>query len=182
MAKTGFLIWITGLAGSGKTTLGQSVRRRLLSSGVPTVLLDGDALRAMTGGVFGYGIEDRRRCAEFYSRLCKLMTEQNLNVICCTISMFDSVRALNRTSVVNYLEVYLNADPELLKARDQKSLYSRETASEVMGRDLAVEVPKNPDLTFELGQKGLDAELMAEQVLAAVAQRGWRRADDQVQY
>jgi len=183
VARPGFLIWITGLSGSGKTTLGESVHRRLRTRGTSTILLDGDSLRAMTGDVFGYAIEDRRRCAEFYFRLCKMLTEQNVNVICCTISMFDSVRKMNRETISRYLEVFLNAPMDLLKLRDQKQLYTQsEVESNVMGRGQSVELPKHCDLSFDLGAVGLDSAMMTDRLLGMIAERGWETLHDQVQY
>lgn len=165
----GFLVWITGLAGSGKTTLGRSLHAALAGSGVHAVLLDGDALREITGGVFGYDRDDRLRCAEFYSRLCSHLAAQGVNVICCTVSMFEAVRERNRSTVPRYLEVYLRASSELLRERNQRGLYAGDDETkDVVGLDLAMEEPRRPDLVFELGEAGLPVEVMTERVLAAL--------------
>ena len=93
--------------------------------------------------------------------------------------MFDSVRALNRATVHQYLEVYLRASPELLCKRDQKHLYTRdEVAGDVMGRGLPIETPRNPDLEFALGAVGIEIGKMTDQVVDAILQRGWRRMND----
>lgn len=60
------------------------------------MFLDGDILREVFGNDLGYSKEDRRKCAMRYSRLCAMLQRQGMNVICCTISMFDSVRDWNR--------------------------------------------------------------------------------------
>lgn len=171
MKNSGTLIWITGLAGSGKTTLGRELQGELGRNGRKFILLDGDQLREITGGLFGYSLEDRRRCAEFYSRLCETLTRQGVNVICCTISMFHSVRDLNRAKILNYFEIYLKADIALLNARNQKNLYSQTGDNKVMGKDLTIEEPLHPDLTFTLGESGLPLNEMVRQASAEILQR-----------
>lgn len=166
---SGFLIWITGLAGSGKSTLGRELHAELGRKGLPSILLDGDQLREITGGVFGYSLEERRRCAEFYSRLCEILTQQGVNIICCTISMFEAVRNRNRSHIPRYFEIYLKADMALLNSRNQKKLYQGNP--NVMGCDLAVEVPQHPDLTFDLGVHGLKLEEMARRSTQEIVKR-----------
>jgi len=167
--QKGTLIWVTGLAGSGKTTLGKDLQSELRKSGLSCILLDGDQLREITGGIFGYTLEERKLCAEFYSRLCEVLTRQGVNVICCTISMFDSVRQMNRSQVQNYFEIYLKADPKLLASRNQKNLYT--AGKGVMGVDLEIEEPKAADLTFNLGENGLPLSEMSRTASNKILQR-----------
>lgn len=168
-AREGFLVWVTGLAGSGKTTLGRSLRDSLVASGTPAVLLDGDELREVAGGVFGYDRDGRLRCAQFYSRLCTLLTDQGVNVICCTVSMFESVRERNRRRVPRYLEIYLRAPNALLRARNQHDLYAAKPGTgPVVGVDLEPEEPAHPDLVFDLGESGLPIAGMREQAMATI--------------
>ena len=63
----------------------------------------------------GYTKEERRKCAMRYSRLCAMLQEQDMNVICCTISMFDSVREWNRKNIYNYKEIYVKVSMDTLK-------------------------------------------------------------------
>ena len=88
--------WITGLAGAGKTTIGKLLYEKIREKESNTVFLDGDILREVFGNDLGYSKEDRRKCAMRYSRLCAMLQRQGMNVICCTISMLDSVRDWNR--------------------------------------------------------------------------------------
>lgn len=146
--------WLTGLSGAGKTTIGRELYAQLRENNPAIVLLDGDALRAVFGDNFGYSTDERRKCAMCYSRLCKLLAEQGITIVCCTISMFDSVREWNRTNIPGYVEVYIKASPEVLRKRDQKGLYSglqTGTSSHIMGMDLRMEEPKTPDVIIENG-------------------------------
>lgn len=148
----GTVYWITGLSGAGKTTIGKLLYERIKEKHSNTVFLDGDVLRKVFGYDLGYTKEERRKCAMRYARLCAMLQEQNMNVICCTISMFDSVREWNKENIVEYIEIYVKVSMDTLKARDQKGLYSGmigEIQKEVVGISMDIEEPKCPDLILE---------------------------------
>ncbi len=140
--------WLTGLSGAGKTTIGRLWRDALRVAGETVIFLDGDEMRAVFGAGLGFSGADRRRLAESYGRLCALLASQGVTVVCCTISMFDSVRAWNRANIPGYYEVYIEATMETLRRRDQKGLYSR-NADNVAGVGLQVELPSTPDLVLD---------------------------------
>lgn len=148
----GTVYWITGLSGAGKTTIGKIVYEKLKAEQPNTVFLDGDTLRQVFGGDLGYGREDRRKCAMRYSRLCAMLAEQDINVICCTISMFHSIREWNRTHIHDYREIYVKVTWDTLQKRDQKGLYSGSKAGgkeTVVGIHVDFEEPQQPDLTLQ---------------------------------
>lgn len=148
----GTVYWITGLSGAGKTTIGKLFYEQLQKQYPNTIFLDGDTLRSVFGDCFGYSREERRKCAMCYARLCKMLQEQGMNVVCCTISMFDSVRDWNRENIKGYQEIYVKVSMETLRARDQKGLYSgitNEKQKEVAGIHVDIEEPKSPDLILE---------------------------------
>ena len=91
-----------------------------------------------------------------------------MNVVCCTISMFDSVRDWNREHIRNYKEIYVKVSMETLKRRDQKGLYSGKTDEEykeIVGVQLEMEEPKSPDLILENDGKKMMIEKMVEKIL-----------------
>lgn len=140
--------WLTGLSGAGKTTIGRLWHKELREMGERAVLLDGDELRAVFGGGFGFTAEARLKLAMSYARLCALLSGQGITVVCCTISMFDCVREWNRANIPGYYEVYIEASMDTLRWRDQKGLYSQ-NAENVAGVGLQVEMPKTPDLILD---------------------------------
>lgn len=152
-----FVYWITGLSGAGKTTIGQLFYQRLKSKYPNTVFLDGDSLRSVFGNDLGYMEEDRKKCAMRYSRLCSMLQQQEINVVICTISMFDSIRDWNRKYIGGYREVYVKVSMDVLRKRDQKGLYSsseKGIETEIAGIQVKIEEPKNPDLIlYNDGQK-----------------------------
>jgi cytidine diphosphoramidate kinase len=143
--------WITGLSGAGKTTIGRLLVDKLKKSGQCVVYLDGDILRDVLGSTASHTIGERKELAMYYSRMCKMMVDQDFTVVCATISMFNDVRDWNRENIPGYVEVYLKVPIEVLIERDQKQLYSRAKAGEisnVMGLDVEVDEPQNPDVTL----------------------------------
>lgn len=150
--KKGILYWITGLSGAGKTTVGNALYYELREKNPSVVILDGDILKSLVGDSLGYSREDREKRAYHYSNMCKILTDQGISVVICTIAMFDSVRAWNRKNIERYVEVYLKVDKDILIKRDRKGLYSRHQAgavTDVAGLDVEVEFPKTPDITIE---------------------------------
>lgn len=142
------MLWLTGLSGAGKTTIGTLLYQALKRQKDNVVFLDGDQLRQVFGDDLGYTPDQRRKSAMRNARLCKLLADQGLDVICCTISMFDSVRDWNRANIPGYVEVYVKVSMETLRKRDQKGLYSQGDGA-VAGVNFSVEEPKQPDLVLE---------------------------------
>lgn len=140
----GTVYWITGLPGSGKTTLAKLFHRHLQTHSPSALLLDGDTLREILGETASFQPEDRLRLAFIYSRLCKCLSEQGSDVVIATVSMFHACRAWNRAHLRNYREIYLRTPLNILRARDQKGLYSRQELALT-----AFEEPEAPDYTLE---------------------------------
>lgn len=140
--------WITGLSGAGKTTIGTLWYEELRRSKDNVVFLDGDTLRQVFGDDLGFTEEDRRKSAMRNARLCALLAGQGIDVVCCTISMFDSVRDWNRENIPGYREIYVKVSMDTLRKRDQKNLYSQ-ASQDVAGVHFQVEEPKHPDIVLE---------------------------------
>lgn len=148
----GVVYWITGLSGAGKTTIGKLLYEQIRKQQLNTVFLDGDILRKIFGSDLGYTEEERKKCAMRYARLCAMLEEQDMNVVCCTISMFDSVREWNRNNIHNYREIYIKVSMNTLCKRDQKGLYSGKALGAenfVAGLHFKAEEPKSPDLVLQ---------------------------------
>ena len=144
----GRVYWITGLAGAGKTTIGNALYYILKEKYSNVIILDGDILKSIVGEM-GYSYKERLERAHRYAELCKVLSDQGITVIICTIAMFDSVREWNRQNINGYTEIYLEVDIDVLIERDRKGLYSRHKKGEVVevaGIDTEVELPKSPDL------------------------------------
>lgn len=145
--EKGTVYFFTGLAGAGKTTIGGLFYRRLKARKPNVFCADGDAM----DGVFertGYSTAARLKDAKQLFRLCRALSEQGIDVVVCSISMYDEVRDWNRANIGQYKEIYIKVARETLFRRDQKKLYSSGT-KEVVGVDLPYDEPKHPDAVVE---------------------------------
>ncbi len=153
MAK---LIWITGLSGSGKTTIGKEVFLCIKEKYSNTIFLDGDAFREIVGNDLGHNVQDRLKNAKRIHRMCKFLISQNINVICATMSLYKEIHELNRKEIKNYFEVFIECDIDELIKRDQKDLYTeaiKGTRDDVVGVNLPYDKPQNCDLVIDNSKK-----------------------------
>lgn len=141
----GTVFWITGLSGAGKTTIGKIVFDKIKSTKDNVVFLDGDILRKTIAFDLGYTQEDRHESAQRNVRLCKMLADQDIDVVCCTICMFDDIREWNRDNNEKYIEVYLKVPIDKLMERNQKNLYIN-APDKLVGLGVGMEEPKNPDV------------------------------------
>ncbi|MDR3000516.1 MAG: adenylyl-sulfate kinase [Fibromonadaceae bacterium] len=137
--------WLTGLSGAGKTTIGRELYKQWKKNEPALVLLDGDELREVFGGAYGYTREDRKKISMQYSKLCKMLAEQGINVILCGIILLEEIRQWNYANIPNYKEIFISVPMDILKQRDKKGLYGGK-ADNVMGVDIAADFPAKPDL------------------------------------
>jgi adenylylsulfate kinase-like enzyme len=115
------VIWITGFSSAGKTTVGRKVEKLLRNEGVNTILLDGDDLRSILDGHWGYEREDRVELAHVYFRLCSHLAAQGYTVVISAVAMYTEVREWLLENVPGFLEVYLDVPDAERKERDEKS-------------------------------------------------------------
>lgn len=159
----GAVIWITGLPASGKSTVARAVVERLRAADVASVLLDGDELRGTIAPDLGYGLDDRRRCAERYAKLAMLLASQGLHVVVATISMFAAVRAWTRAHAPRYVEVYLDVSEPERRARDHRGIHRER---DVVGVDLPYEPPTSADV---VARDDSTVEATADRILSVLA-------------
>ena len=164
--QEGMFYFITGLHGSGKTTIGKALKKCISQDKKTIVLLDGDELRIAFGGKYGYDKQTREDLAMNYVRIARILCKQGIDVILCTISLFHNVRKWNRDNFQRYYEVYLEASHEILLERDKLKLYEKaEQGKEkyVYSVDLDYEKPQNPDMViFNNGKES--AEELARKI------------------
>ncbi|MBF0153811.1 MAG: adenylyl-sulfate kinase [Magnetococcales bacterium] len=171
---SGTVYWITGLAGSGKTTVGSRLAKKLRLLGRPPVFLDGDMLRDIFGAQQAHSPGERLVLAMRYAHLCRMLANQGFDVVCATISMFPEVWSWNRKNIRNYRQIYLRVGIDVLVQRDQRQIYSRFLAGKlqhVMGMDIPVRDPEPADIVVDNdGSKTPDA--IVEGILDAISLKG----------
>jgi adenylylsulfate kinase-like enzyme len=167
--KSSKIFWITGLSGSGKTSLAIELSLQLRKQGIPLVILDGDELRdiffshASAGNI--YDRETRLLIAMKYSYLCKMIASQGVTVVIATISLFKEIHDWNRKNLPGYIEIYLKVPLIELRRRDPKLIYKRFDSGElsnIAGLDLIIDEPVSPDLIFEFDPLKTVYDILAE--------------------
>jgi adenylylsulfate kinase len=140
--------WITGLSASGKSTMANMLTDYLKKKNKPVIMLDGDILRDIFN-VKAYSLEERYKLGLKFSALCKLIVENDINVVIGIIGLFHKLHSWNKKNIPNYCEIFLNVPKEELIHRDPKGIYKKALKGQlknVMGIDLKVEFPLKPDI------------------------------------
>lgn len=140
-------IWMTGLSGSGKSTIANVLENKLLNSGYHTFILDGDNTRLGLNKGLGFSEEDRIENIRRVAEVCKLMNDAGLIVICSFISPFEKNREDAREIIgEGFIEVFIDAQLAICEERDPKGLYKKARNGEIRdftGISSPFETPKN---------------------------------------
>ena len=145
------VIWLTGLSGSGKSTIANGVEKRIHSLGMHAYVLDGDNLRMGLNSDLGFTPEDRAENVRRISEVAKVLVDAGLIVLVAVISPFeaDRQRAKSLFDEGEFFEVFVDTPVEVCVQRDPKGLYKKANSGEIpnfTGVGQGYEIPKDPDL------------------------------------
>ncbi len=170
-ASKGLTVWLTGLSGSGKSTVAAELERRLVSAGRAAYLLDGDNLRHGLNADLGFGPADRAENVRRVGEVAQLFADAGLVSVVSLVSPYqvdrDRVRAAHERSGLRFVEVFMDTPLDVCEARDPKGMYARARAGEIRGFtgvDDPYEPPPQAEITLRPGHGGPSA--MADWVLA----------------
>jgi len=151
----GATVWLTGLSGSGKSTVASALTVLLTQRGVLTYTLDGDNLRHGLNGDLGFSAEDRAENVRRVGEVARLFADAGVIAIVPLISPYragrDHARALHTAAGLPFFEVHVDTPIEVCEARDPKGLYAKARAGELTGFtgiDDPYEAPVAADLTI----------------------------------
>lgn len=147
--QQGFVLWMTGLSGAGKTTIAEIMEGELRERGIKIERLDGDIVRQSLTKDLGFTKEDRASNIERVTFVAKLLSRNGVACICSFISPYQSVRDKVRMETTNFLEVHIDAELDVLIERDVKGLYKKAIAGEIpnfTGISDPYEAPEDPDI------------------------------------
>lgn len=156
----GFVIWLTGMTGAGKTTLAHQVAKRFAAAGRPIELLDGDAPGEILTRGLGVTKEERDTAVRRLGAVAKMLARHGAGVVVASLSPFREPRDAVRRDVRRFVEVFVDAPMETLLARDTEGVYRRALAHEltnVAGIDDPYEPPTHPELVIRSDQEKPDA-------------------------
>jgi adenylylsulfate kinase len=170
------VIWLTGLSGSGKSTIANVLEQKLAASGKHTYLLDGDNIRHGLCGDLGFADKDRVENIRRISEVAKLFVDAGLIVITAFISPFRTDRKFcrNLLEAGEFVEVFVDTPLEVCEQRDPKGLYQKARQGDIKhftGIDSAYETPESPEvhLTFD----GETPDQSADKLIAALTEKGY---------
>ena len=149
-----FVIWFTGLSGSGKSTIANRVESELFKKGIKTFSLDGDNIRKGLNNNLGFSYEDRNENLRRIAEVSKLFVESGSVVVASFISPLKKGREMVQDIIgkENFVEVFVNTSIEECERRDVKGLYKKARAAEIKnftGISSLYEEPDNPDLEIK---------------------------------
>lgn len=166
LGQRGIMIWMTGLSGSGKSTVALGVERELHGRGILCRILDGDNIRAGINSNLGFSPEDRRENIRRIAEIGKLFVDTSIVTIACFVSPTRELREMARDIIgaEDFREVYIATPLEECERRDVKGLYARARRGEVKdftGISAPFEAPEHPDLCLDTSRMTLREEVEA---------------------
>jgi adenylylsulfate kinase len=175
-AHKGACVWLTGLSGSGKSTIGNRVDQLLAERRVRSFVLDGDNVRQGLSSDLGFDAAARSENIRRIGEVAKLFVEAGVVVITAFISPFreDRARVRARMGPGDFVEVWVAAPLEVCEARDPKGLYRKARAGEMKemtGIDSPYEEPGSPEVVVRSDQE--DVEASAQRVVRYLEERGY---------
>ncbi len=141
----GIVFWITGLSGSGKTSLAKGISKTIGSIYGPYIEISGDDLRYLFK-MKKYDGKSRYKYAQAYSKLCKRIADQNINVIFSTVSLMNKIRRWNKKNIKNYVEIYVKSNINKILKKGSKKILRKPRS--LVGLHIKPEFPINSDITI----------------------------------
>ena len=155
------VLWLTGLSGSGKSTIAEALERKLHNSGYFAQVLDGDNIRSGINSNLGFSIEDRQENIRRIAEIGKLYLHSGIITINSFISPTVEIRNFAKQTIgeENFIEIYINAPIEVCEQRDVKGLYQKARKGIIKGFtgiDSPYEPPINPTIEIRTDQLSLE--------------------------
>ncbi|MCB0507998.1 MAG: adenylyl-sulfate kinase [Bacteroidetes bacterium] len=159
-------IWMTGLSGSGKSTIAQGLEKRLYADGFLTAVLDGDNIRTGINNNLGFSEADRNENIRRIAEVNKLFLSNGIITINSFVSPTIDIRTMAKNIIgeQDFYEVYINASFEECAKRDVKGLYKKALNGEIKnftGLDAPFEAPENPTLEIQTTAQSIDESIEA---------------------
>lgn len=156
-----FVIWFTGLSGSGKSTIANKVEQVLFESGIQTYTLDGDNIRMGINKGLGFNENDRHENLRRIAEIAKLFIDAGVVTIAAFVSPLEKDRELVKSIIGadDFVEVFVHTSLHECEKRDVKGLYKKARAGEIKnftGISAPYENPANPDVLIETEKESVE--------------------------
>jgi adenylyl-sulfate kinase len=170
----GFVVWLTGLSGAGKTTIANELAGRLRDAGQLTEVLDGDEIRQTLSRGLGFSRSDRETHIRRIVYVATLLARNRVAVVVAAISPYRGIRAEARAAFRRFVEVHVTCPVPVLARRDTKGLYARAFRGDLgsfTGVSDPYEEPLDPDVVVRTDREAIDESV--GKVLGALRERGY---------
>lgn len=162
LGQRGLCIWMTGLSGSGKSTIAVALERALHRQGIHTMVLDGDNVRAGINNDLGFSEADRTENIRRIAEVAKLFVRNGIVTICCFVSPTHAIRGQAKAIIgpEDFVEVFIDTPLEECERRDVKGLYAKARAGEVKdftGISAPFEAPSSPAIRIATQERTEEA-------------------------
>jgi adenylylsulfate kinase len=173
----GATLWITGLSGSGKSTIGSALEKKLLEMGINAYRLDGDNIRFGLNAGLGFSAQDREENLRRIGEVSALFADAGVVAITTFISPYrasrDKAREIHKKRGLPFYEVYAEVPLEVAESRDPKGLYKKARSGQLKGFtgiDDPYEQPLNPDIVLPTHQ--LSVEQSCQRMIQILKDKG----------
>jgi len=180
--ERGFVVWLTGLSGAGKTTIAHALAERLKSAGYKVEILDGDVVRQHFSKGLGFSKEDRIENIKRVAYVAHLLARNGVFVIVALISPYREGRNYARQLIGDFVEVYVKCPLNVLIERDVKGLYAKALRGEIQnftGISDPYEPPENPEVVVETDKETVDESV--DKIWQALIESGYIPAPERVE-
>ena len=164
LQQRSIVIWMTGLSGSGKTTVAKGVEKYLHNIGILNQILDGDNIRVGISSNLTFSYKDREENIRRVAEVNKLFLNCGIVTLNCFVSPTIEIRNIAKDIIgkENFIEVYINASVESCEERDVKGLYRKARTGEIKdftGVSAPFEAPENPNIEINTNKLSIDESI-----------------------
>jgi adenylylsulfate kinase len=151
------VIWLLGISGAGKTTLGLKLKEHFDNIGVQSFILDGDVVRSFFDNDLSYSIDERRQNIKRILLAAHVLEQNGVVPIVCNISPFEDLRQLARKKLNNYIQIYLKKSLSHAQVDDVKNIYRDNISkSTIVGIDLEFDYPLTNELVIPVDSENVE--------------------------
>ena len=168
------VIWLTGIPGSGKTTLALELQKFYQQKNLPVEILDGDEIRKTLSKDLGFSPEDRKEHNRRVIFVAQILAKNGVTTIVPLISPYRETRANARKEIPNFVEVWVKASVDECKKRDPKGLYKKALAGEIKnltGLQAPYEEPENAELVLDTEKHSVEESI--ELIISTIKKLGY---------
>ena len=158
------VIWLTGIPGSGKTTLALEIKKHYEKNGLPVDILDGDEIRKTLSKDLGFSPEERKEHNRRVICVAQILAKNGVTTIVPLISPYRETRANARKEIPTFFEVWVKASVDECIKRDPKGLYKKALEGEIKnltGLQAPYEEPENPELIIDTEKLSVEESVRA---------------------